>query len=246
MDSPLNIVSMQGALKYTEEVVCAWSTGQQITGGGGFSIKYPRPAYQDAVVKKYFEEVARSADKPMLGYNANGRGFPDVSFEANMYKVQKMSEIGTYRSGTSGTSCTSPVAAGIFSNINAARMAIGKGPIGWVHPTMYTYYKDFVFDIVKGNNKDGPTCPQGFYATPGWDPASGLGSINYGKFEDVMVALGTVNIASYKPTPKPTEKPTLKPTDKPIPATPMPTSFPKSRRPTRKPKTRKPRADKQI
>ena len=95
-----------------------------------------------------------------------------------------MTELGTYGAGTSGTSATTPVAAGMFSNINAARLAIGKGSLGWVNPVLYTYFSRFGNDVVKGNNKDGPTCPQGFYATPGWDPASGLGSINYGLFEE--------------------------------------------------------------
>lgn len=35
-----------------------------------------------------------------------------------------------------GTSCSSPVSATIFSAINDARLAAGKGPIGFINPTV--------------------------------------------------------------------------------------------------------------
>ena len=234
--------SLQGAIEYTEEVVCAYNTGQRITSGGGFSNYYTRPAYQDAAVEKYFAEVARSPIQPVAGYNPAGRGYPDISFEANMYRVQHRSELSSKWSGTSGTSASCPVAAGMFSNINAARLAAGKGSIGWINPVLYMYASLFVNDVTKGNNKDGPTCPHGFSATPGWDPTTGLGSINYGKLEAVMVSLGKVNsMLSYPsknpasnlipsptayPVSKPSGTPSLLPTNK---LTARPSSYPTNR-----------------
>jgi tripeptidyl-peptidase-1 len=195
-------------VKYTEEIVCAWNTGQAITSGGGFSFYYSRPAYQDAAVAKYFAAVALSPKIPVAGYNNLGRGFPDVSFEGHMYKVQHRTERSTHWSGTSGTSASAPVAAGMFSNINAGRLAAGKGSVGWIHPVLYKHSSLFVNDITKGNNLDGPLCPQGFYATPGWDPTTGLGSINYGKFEHFMLSLGNANSVSTYPTVEPSGKQT--------------------------------------
>ena len=96
----------------------------------------------------------------------------------------------------------------MFSNVNAARLAAGKGSVGWINPVLYKLSTLFVNDITKGNNLDGPLCPQGFYATPGWDPATGLGSLNYGKFEAVMLSLGNPNSVSSYPSLKPSGNPT--------------------------------------
>ena len=62
--------------------------------------------------------------------------------------------------------------------MNAARYKAGKGPVGFINPTLWSassaaYYND----ITSGNNKccrSGAGCCQiGFEATKGWDPASG-------------------------------------------------------------------------
>ena len=139
--------------------------------------------------------------------------------------------------GMAGTSASAPVAAAVISNINAARMAIGKGSLGWVHPALYANAASFTNDIVTGNNTCSattPCCPHGFHATKGWDPTSGLGSINYAKMQATFLALGAVtNAISTYPTQSPTTTfPTESPTDSP------PSSEPTVR--TRKPSKGKP------
>ena len=75
----------------------------------------------------------------------------------------------------SGTSASAPVVAGRLSNINAARIAAGKGPIGWANPAMYANSAQFMNDITSGNNKCVALnsenvvtyCTQGYYATTG-------------------------------------------------------------------------------
>ena len=139
----------------------------------------------------------------------------------------------------SGTSASAPVAAAAFSNINAARMAIGKGSLGWVNPALYVHAASFVNDIVTGNNTcsaTAPCCPHGFHATEGWDPATGLGTINYGKMEATFLALGAVvNKATGTPTPSPS---TIKPTMEPTERTPKPSRGKPTRRPTADPAAR--------
>ena len=120
----------------------------------------------------------------------------------------------------SGTSASAPVMAGMLSNINAARIAAGKGSVGWVNPAMYAHSAQFVNDVRSGDNKcaainyeDGVTCcDQGYYATTGWDPVTGLGSINYGKMETAFLSLGDVSAATTAPTQAPV-KPSSKPTE---------------------------------
>jgi hypothetical protein len=43
----------------------------------------------------------------------------------------------------SGTSASSPFIAGLFSNINAKRLAMGKSSLGWVNPTLYQTYTQY-------------------------------------------------------------------------------------------------------
>ena len=93
----------------------------------------------------------------------------------------------------------SPAAAvlvGFLSNINAARHNSGKGSLGWINPALYMNSTYFVRDIISGSNlckSSGLCCKEGFYATPGWDPVTGLGSLDYGDFHTFLLSLGTIN-----------------------------------------------------
>ena len=183
----------------TTEIACASDTSGSITSGGGFSILHSQPSFQTKAVAQYFVNAAAAGQTPASGYNAAGRAFPDVSLAGSTYAVY----IGGLLRLVSGTSASAPVMAGMLSNINAARIAAGKGSVGWVNPALYTNSSLFVNDITSGNNKcaamTGITpaicCTQGYYATTGWDPVTGLGSINYGKMLTSFSALGAVNTA---------------------------------------------------
>jgi hypothetical protein len=117
----------------------------------------------------------------------------------------------------SGTSASSPAIAGMISTINAARIAQGKGSVGFFNPALYMYGDSFVNDITEGNifcaGEDGTCCPQGFYAAPGWDPTTGLGTVNYGKMADILIALGQTVVPTSMPVVVPIPVPA------PIPAT---------------------------
>ena len=228
----------KGAENGEREVVCSANTTGRITSGGGFSDYYSQPTWQASAVAGYFKAAAAAGQTPIPGYNAKGRGYPDISIAGLNY----LTIVNKRFSGMSGTSASAPVVAGIVSNINAARMAIGKGSLGWLNPALYTHAASFVNDIVKGNNKctaSTPCCPQGYHATKGWDPTTGLGSINYAKMQAKFLSLGTTNAISASPSASPTLSPTPSPTTAP---TDSPTGMP-SPRPTKRPiskPTRKP------
>jgi subtilase family serine protease len=103
----------------------------------------------------------------------------------------------------SGTSASAPVVAGMFSLINAQRLAIGKPSLGFVSPALYDGYKNFVKDITSGFNNcpagrpDAQCCTQGFYATPGWDPPSGLGSPDFQRMKKYFMDLVTNPTITY-------------------------------------------------
>ncbi|KZT04012.1 subtilisin-like protein [Laetiporus sulphureus 93-53] len=147
---------------------------QVIYSGGGFSNVFARPKYQKAAVEHYLTTYPPPYASDI--YNATSRGFPDISANGANYVVAVSGEYYLVY----GTSCSSPVSAAIFSAINDARLAIGKGPIGFINPTIYTPVFMAAFnDITSGSN---PGCgTEGFYAQPGWDPVTGVGTPNFVK-----------------------------------------------------------------
>ena len=108
------------------------------------------------------------------------------------------------------------VLKGMVSLVNAARVAAGKGGLGWLNPTLYKYSNQFAYDVTCGNNKCGllgsPCCATGFTATTGWDPVSGLGSVNFTSFKALLAGLGNhLNIPSAAPVIPPAPPITHKP-----------------------------------
>jgi tripeptidyl-peptidase-1 len=76
----------------------------------------------------------------------------------------------------------------MISLVNSARFRKGLGPIGWLNPLLYQYADRFANDITVGDNfcvasqDDNPVCcEQGFKAARGWDPVTGLGSVDFDK-----------------------------------------------------------------
>lgn len=129
--------------------------------GGGFSNYFARPDYQSDVVPAYLSFLG---DTYSGLYNASGRGFPDVSAQANNYQI--VNDGST--TGVAGTSCSSPLFASIVSLLNDELIAAGKSPLGFLNPWLYSTAASAFTDITSGNN---PGCnTDGFSATTGWDP----------------------------------------------------------------------------
>ena len=153
---------------------------------------------------------------PFGGYNRNGRGIPDISLLAYNYVIT----LGGNFTAVSGTSASSPVFAGMLSLINSARLQTGKSSVGWINPALYQYWSHFTNDIISGDNhcvaSGTVCCAQGFSASTGWDPVTGLGSINFVKFKEIMLSLGdNFNRPTQVPTPGPGQ-PSIAPTHPPV------------------------------
>ncbi|KAI0775012.1 subtilisin-like protein [Trametes elegans] len=146
---------------------------QVIYSGGGFSNVFAMPEYQKAAVEGYLTKYPPGY--PAGTYNTSGsRAYPDVSANGANYAVAIEGEFSLVY----GTSASSPVTAAILSGVNDARLAVGKKPIGFINPTIYSKIGQGLFnDIVSGNN---PGCgTDGFAAKPGWDPVTGVGTPNF-------------------------------------------------------------------
>ena len=179
------------------EVVCSSATGGRITSGGGFAGPwfsqdlFSTPAWQKTAVERYLADNNQStfAAFPTAatpGWNPTGRAFPDIAAYASWFPfVGADGEI----SATPGTSLSAPIAAALFSLANQALMRDGYDTIGYANPMLYWMGEnctDAFNDITIGNNQanenEGTSCLFGFPAAPGWDAATGFGSINFGPF----------------------------------------------------------------
>lgn len=79
-----------------------------------------------------------------------------------------------------------PVFGSVLTLINEARLNAGKKPVGFVNPVLYAH-PEVMNDITEGSN---PGCgTEGFNATIGWDPVSGLGSPNFEKMLKLYMSL---------------------------------------------------------
>ncbi|RYG65186.1 hypothetical protein EON64_12455 [archaeon] len=174
----------QGPESGTTEIACTSDQGGVITTGGGFSTIFSAPSYQTATISGYFSGLS-SAHTPASGYATSGRGYPDVSMAGYNYEVI----IGGKTYALSGTSASAPVVAGMVSLVNANRLKAGKSALGFLNTALYKYGTQLTNDVTSGENNCAASkvcCDQGFYASKGWDPLTGFGSLDYTKFANVF------------------------------------------------------------
>lgn len=150
---------------------------------GGFSDIWSRPAYQDASVGIYLQNLG---NQWVSLYNQSGRGFPDVAAQAEEFLIV---DRYTMRP-VSGTSAAAPTFAAIISLLNNARMKNGLPPMGFLNPWLYSsaLAGGGLTDITTGgsigctgesssNGLPAPYVPYASWnATQGWDPVTGLGT----------------------------------------------------------------------
>ncbi|MGO9730628.1 S53 family peptidase [Mycobacterium sp.] len=125
--------------------------------GGGISEVFPVPSYQTAA------NTINSIDngKP-------GRGVPDIAMSATNY----FTRVDRQEGASGGTSAVAPLMAALVALLNQAK----QKNVGFLNPFLYSNVaKGVVHDVTSGTNAITNTV-QGYYAGPGWDPCSGLGT----------------------------------------------------------------------
>jgi hypothetical protein len=145
--------------------------------GGGVSDTFHRPPYQIA-----------AGVLPISKNDGNvRRGLPDI---AGMVAMTGFFTAGGGGQGGVGTSAVAPLYAGLVATINAF---LGRN-VGFLNPTLYKYGAQICNDIKVGNNDSGNLPDSPFYTTDiGWDPCTGLGSIDGFRF---LAALAPAPIVS--------------------------------------------------
>ncbi|KAJ1435895.1 peptidase S8/S53 domain-containing protein [Ochromonadaceae sp. CCMP2298] len=187
----------------TPEIACQSQLGGVITTGGGFSTYFAQPSWQTSLVSAYFANLP-SSKIPTTGYNIKGRAYPDVSMLGVQYEVVVQGKIVKLF----GTSASAPVLAAMVTLINTGRAKKGMGPVGFINPSLYYYGADYnhdvagtnwlpFSDITSGSNKctsygssdyatNTPCCNSGFFASAGWDPVTGLGSVHFANLQTMV------------------------------------------------------------
>ncbi|KAF9561788.1 subtilisin-like protein [Agrocybe pediades] len=157
---------------------------QVIFSGGGFSNIFPMPSYQAAAVNSFLTNHKPPFTSAQFNNSGTVRAFPDLSANGANYVIGIDGEFSL----VFGTSASSPVVGSLITLINDARLAAGKGPVGFINPSIYSSGFASAFnDITSGGNQGCGTA--GFTATTGWDPVTGVGTPNFAKLMPLFLAL---------------------------------------------------------
>jgi kumamolisin len=138
--------------------------------GGGVSNFFPKPSYQSGVTV------------PPPASSSGGRGVPDVAADADPYTGYTV-VIGGKKQGIGGTSAVAPLYAGLIARMNQSLTAGGGNPVGYINPLLYARATaaGIFHDVTEGNNDIYHDLGGEYEAGPGWDPCTGLGSIDGAK-----------------------------------------------------------------
>jgi subtilase family serine protease len=177
----------EGEIAWNEDAIGYGATG------GGFSVVYDEPSYQQGTI-----------------HGGKQRGAPDVSYSAAvLHGALTYVNIPGYGAGYAlfgGTSAGSPQWAAILA---IADQQAGHN-LGFINTALYHigqargHYSASFYDVTSGDNSAFGV--QGFNAGPGWDATTGLGSpttdqLVYNLAQFVSSGDGTAAIAGSKPHP---------------------------------------------
>jgi uncharacterized protein (TIGR03437 family) len=202
--SATNTVNGASALSYIPEMVWNTTAAQNYlaASGGGASIYFAKPAWQ------------AGTGVP----NDGARDLPDVALAASGYHDAYYVIRNGAAATTGGTSASTPVFAGILTLLNqylVSKGILSQPGLGNLNPNLYRLASagnGAFHDITVGNNMvpcatgtlDCPNGTLGFDAGPGYDLASGLGSVDVANLLNLwnsLPATSSAVVVSANPNP---------------------------------------------
>jgi subtilase family serine protease len=169
-----------------------WSTfatdpDQGVGSGGGPSKVWGRPSFQLA-----------PGIGPELQRGGATRLAPDLAAMASLVPGLATFDPGGGGWGTDGgTSAATPLTAAIVALVLEQELDAGRGRLGSLSPLLYQLaradYGSIFFDVTRGTSSREPNSaagqsPAGGAAQPGYDLATGLGSLKAGAFADAVAS----------------------------------------------------------
>jgi subtilase family serine protease len=148
-----------------------------LSGGGGLSSVFPRPWYQNGVANVVGDQ----------------RGVPDISMSAACSGMVDTYESFEDHSGADGwyVNCGTSEATPLFAGVVALADQVAGHPLGLINPALYQLSAEHapgLVDVTTGNNtvtflqNNQLYTVRGNSAGPGYDLASGVGTINAAYF----------------------------------------------------------------
>jgi subtilase family serine protease len=183
----------------SEQVWNDWLFGNG--AGAGCSGVIQQPSFQDIAAVDNVATCTLTSNSAM-----RGRAEPDVVADADPSTGADVYYDGTDQE-VGGTSLSAPLWAGMSAVADRFASVNGRSPIGWAAPKIYAlatnsakYATDF-HDVTSGSTEGSLT----FNAGPGWDQATGWGSIDwYAWVQDIVPpATGPTNTPTSTPSPTP-------------------------------------------
>ncbi len=195
---------MSSLLSYVPEVV--WNEGSSLfgiaAGGGGSSAYFSRPAWQTGVpgissgTNRLLPDIALQSSIQSPGYLLCSSDPSLGNSQGSASCANGLGGSNTNFPTAGGTSFAAPIFAGLIAILNQAQQELGQGNI---NPTLYSLasnpasYAAVFHDIVSGTNacaSSTPSCAapgeSGYAATPGYDEATGLGSVDFGQLAKAL------------------------------------------------------------
>ncbi|MGH7951353.1 MAG: protease pro-enzyme activation domain-containing protein [Limisphaerales bacterium] len=180
----------------TAETVWNWGSGGASGwaegSGGGISPTYSIPSWQT--------NINMTANKG----STTARNIPDVALTAdNIYVVADNGQ----EEDVGGTSAAAPLWAGFTALVNQQAANNGLPSVGFINPAVYaiansTNYSNCFNDITTGNNSSSNS-PTLFFATPGYDLCTGLGSPKGTNLINALTLVANTNTITHLSAPLP-------------------------------------------
>jgi subtilase family serine protease len=181
-------LTLTAANQIADQVV--WSTfatqGDQVGTGGGPSKVWQRPSFQRA-----------PGIGPQLQRGKKTRLAPDIAAMASFTPgIAVFDQYSGGWGGGGGTSAATPLEAAIVALVIEQERNAGRPRLGLVSPLLYELargsgYDSIFYDVTKGTSSRHPNSaigqtPAGGAAQPGYDLATGLGSLKAAAFADAV------------------------------------------------------------
>ena len=169
----------------------------RIISGGGFSELFPSPNYQQQAMSSY------TNNKYTLRHsirNRNRRGYPDISILNSDYMYESESK----RDCLVSPRTSAYLFSDMVSKINIARGKAGASPLGFLNPALYSNHtknSSYIRDITSPDSRclgSSRCCADGLSVAVGWDPVSGIGSVDLDMMYKHFVSSNVQNEQQYE------------------------------------------------
>jgi subtilase family serine protease len=171
--------------KTTQQFATGTNGPSPLAGGGGKSVLFSRPSYQDGVQ----QEVGTA------------RGVPDISMSAACNGSVDIYQSFPGQPAGWKPSCGTSEATPLFAGIVALAAQVAGHPLGLINPALYAMsarHLPGIVDVTSGNNTVSFTqggksyTVKGFSARAGYSPVAGVGTVNAKLFvPELAAAAGT-------------------------------------------------------